>query len=228
MKHSGDIPILEVRGGHRTGKTATLLTLAARFVVDTRPSRFAAQEQNISEQQQEEKELPQVVIFDSNLDITPSHLLCHVRTALLRQSSLDSTLSEDTLEQETILCMNRIHIVSSEDMGGWVPALESLRARLAPRATNHPTLLLWDNFMCNNSEVTERMEVIRQLNRLLRDCTILLITTTMPTRKGGLWDKYVTQRILLEHVGEHGHHKFCATVQNTKTPYSITAGGVLC
>lgn len=221
-KHiNGSIPIVEIRGGHRTGKTATLITLAAKFVAETRPSRFNEKEADTRQ------ELPQVVIFDSNLDMTPSRLLCSVRSALLRQSSGGTTLSEDALERETILCMSRIHVICSEDMSGWVPALESLRLRLSLVPSDHPTLLLWDDFMCSNSEVTERMEVIRQLTRLTRECTLLLITTKLPTRKFTLWDKNVTQRITLEQVNT-GEHAFVATVQNTRTPYSITAGGVLC
>lgn len=219
----GSIPIVEIRGGHRTGKTATLITLAARFVAETRPSRFRSEGET-----RETGELPQVVIFDSNVDMMASRLLCAVRSALLRQSP--DALSEDILEKETILCMSRIHIVSSEDMSGWVPALESLRSRLSLVASDHPTLVLWDGFMGGPSEVAERMEAIRQLTRLARDCTMLLITTTLPSRKFALWDKHVTQRITLEQASgvTEGVHAFVATVQNSRVQYSITAGGVLC
>lgn len=222
-KHvNSSLPIVELRGSHRTGKTATLITLAARFVTDTRPSRFQEAEQDA-----EKEELLQVVVFDSNLDVMASRLLCAVRSALLRQSP--DALSEDGLEQETIKCMSRIHVVRSEDMVGWVPALESLRFRLSPVASQHPTLLLWDDFLSGPSETTERMEVIRHLARLTKDCAVLLITTTMSTRKFSLWDKHVTQRITLEET-DGGGHAFVASVQssNTRVPYSITAAGVLC
>jgi len=215
------LPVVEIRGGHRTGKTATLIGLAARFVAETRPSRFR------QEEDAEKEELPQVVILDCNQNMVAPRLLCAVRSALLRQAP---ALSEDGLENETILCMSRIHVVSSEDMGGWVPALESLRSRLSPISSDHPTLVLWDGFMDGTSEVAERMEVIRQLTRLTKDCTVLLITTTLPTRKFALWDKHVTQRITLEQMSvlPEGGHAFVASVQNTRMPYSITAGGVLC
>jgi hypothetical protein len=215
------LPIIELRGRHRTGKTATLITLAARFVADTRPSRFQR-----AQEDEEQKELPQAVILDSNLDFVAPRLLCAVRSALLRQSP--DVLSDDGLEQETIKCMSRIHIISSEDTMAWVPALESLRFRLSRVASHHPTLFLWDDFLSGPSETTERTEVIRHLNRLTRDCTLLLITTTMwPTRKFSLWDKHVSQRITLEETNGDGH-PYVASIQNIRIPYSITAAGVLC
>mmetsp|Transcript_8199 Transcript_8199/g.14845 ORF Transcript_8199/g.14845 Transcript_8199/m.14845 type:complete len:283 (-) Transcript_8199:133-981(-) len=215
------LPIIELRGRHRTGKTATLITLAARFVADTRPSRFRR-----AQEDEEQKELPQAVILDSNLDFVAPRLLCAVRSALLRQSP--DVLSEDGLEQETIKCMSRIHIICSGDTMAWVPALESLRFRLSRVASHHPTLFLWDDFLSGPSETTERTEVIRHLNRLTRDCTVLVITTTMwPTRKFSPWDKHVSQRITLEETNGDGH-PYVASIENIRIPYSITAAGVLC
>lgn len=219
-EHSGStLPVVEIRGSHRTGKTWTLVTLAARFAAETRPSRFRSEKDIAIE------ELPQVVILDSNHDAIASRLLCAVRSVLLRQSSEDRGL-----QQETISCLSRIHYVFSEDMAGWVPTLESLRSRLVSASSDHPILLLWDGFLSDVGEPAERMEVIRQLTRLMRDCTVLLVTTTLPTRRFAAWDKHVTQRITLEQVIPipEGGHDFCATVQNSQIPYTISSGGVLC
>jgi ABC-type ATPase with predicted acetyltransferase domain len=219
-KHGGSaLPVVEIRGSHRTGKTCTLVTLAARFVTETRPSRYR------SEQDIDIEKLPQVVILDSNQDAVASRLLCAVRSVLFRQSPEDHGL-----EQEMTSCMSRIHYVFSEDMAGWVPTLESLRSRLASASSDHPTLLLWDGFLSDVGEPSERVEVIRQLTRLMRDCTALLVTTTLPTRRFATWDKHVSQRITLEQVNpiSEGGHDFCATVQNNQIPYTISSGGILC
>lgn len=219
-KHNGStLPVVELRGSHRTGKTWTLITLAARFVVETRLSRFRSDE-NI-----DIEELPQVVILDCNQDAMASRLLRAVRSVLLRQLPED-----DGLENEIISCMSRIHYIFSEDMAGWVPTLESLRSGLSSVSSDHPTLILWDGFLSDTGEAAERMEVIRQLTRLMRDCTILLVTTALPTRRFAVWDKHVTQRITLEQMNPipEGGHDFVATVQNNRIPYTITSGGILC
>ena len=213
------LPVVEIRGSHRTGKTWTLITLAARFVAETRLSRFQSEE-NI-----DIEALPQVVILDCNQDAIAPRLLRAVRSVLLRQLQKD-----DGLEKAIISCMSRIHYVCSEDMAGWVPTLESLRSGLSSVSSDHPTLILWDGFLNYTSEAAERMEVIRQLTRLMRDCTILLVTTALPSRRFAVWDKHVTHRITLEQVNPipEGGHDFVATVQNNQIPYTITSGGILC
>ena len=222
MQTNDALPVVEIRGSHRTGKTWTLITLAARFVTETRSSRFPSEPDTAIE------ELPQVVILDSNQDALAPGLFYAVRSALLRQSP--DALPPDALEREISSCLSRIHLVFSEDMAGWVPTLESLRYRLASLSTDHPTLVLWDGFLSGAGETAGRMETIRQLNRLLRDCTILLVTTTFSTRKFAEWDKHVTHRITLERLNPipEGGHDYVATFHDTRIPFTITPGGVLC
>jgi hypothetical protein len=193
--------------------------LAARYAAETRPSRFRSKKDTAIE------ELPQVVILDSNHDAIASRLLCAVRSVLLRHSPEDHGL-----QQEIASCMSRINYVFSEDKAGWVPILESLRSRLVSASSDHPTLLLWDGFLSDVGEPAVGMEVIRQLTRLMRDCTVLLVTATLPTRRFPAWDRHVTQRVTLEQVNPipEGGHDCCATVHNSKIPYTISSGGILC
>jgi len=138
-------PVVVLEGN--VGKTWTLRSLAARFVVATRPSRFAVGEPTGNTTTT--TTLPQVLILDSNHDFAPAQtpaLAKVVRSTLLRQpSSLSSSSSSATagsdLESEWQECLERIHIVSpgtttEED---WMATLEVLRqhCRAAAETTTH-------------------------------------------------------------------------------------------
>jgi hypothetical protein len=127
------LPLLEIKnrhGSHRTGKTHSLVSLAAKFVVSTRSSLFVPQQQvppsttkaaasrrmpgTIHKQQQQQK-LPQVVLLDSEWDITflrvahavSSQLMLHSTGPSLEQGNTESnhpvttTTTNDTMNTTT-------------------------------------------------------------------------------------------------------------------------------
>jgi hypothetical protein len=231
-KHS--MPVIELQGDHRTGKSWTLLTLAARFVVSTRASGFPrSDDTNATPTTADDSlhSLPQVVLLDSHQDVLGSKILASVRTALLRTPE---DMPEETLQKEIAACLGRIHVVMAEDVVGWVATLEALRCKLS-KVSEHPTLILWDGFLSDirNDNNAGRTEITRQVTRLLKDCKVLLITTST-TRKYGPWDnKLVAQRIRLERLDSsgaapQGQHDFVATFQDVRIPFSIARGSILC
>lgn len=217
----GVMPVVEIRGNLGTGKTSTLVTLAARFVVETCPLRFQGPNQ-------ESALLPQVVILDGNQDMAATRIACAVRSILLRQCD---DLPHDKFDSQMASCLDRIHIVFSGGVAstGCVSTLESLRCKLS-ESPDHPTLVLWDGFLAETSEVSERMEVVRQLQRFLRDCTIFMVVACpYNSRIPGGYDKLVTHRIRLDQAPVTGGHDFSAFLhgQDTPIPYSLSLGGVL-
>jgi hypothetical protein len=93
-------PMVILEGPKGFGKTWTMLSLAARFVVATRPSRFADAEifdtgadgdnngnEAQSQQPPERNILPQVIFLDSNFDFSISKLTHIVRCLLMRENS---------------------------------------------------------------------------------------------------------------------------------------------
>jgi hypothetical protein len=156
-----------------------------------------------------------------------------VRTALLRTPE---DMPEETLQKEIATCLGRIHVVMAEDVIGWVATLEALRCKLS-KVSEHPTLVLWDGFLSDirSDDNAGRTEITRQVSRLLKDCKMLLITTSIP-RKYGPWDKFVAQRIRLERLdsspsaapSKGQHHDFVATFEDVRIPFSIARGSILC
>ena len=118
------------------GKTWTLLSLAARFVVFTRASRFEHDSDQVMEEAESPSKpahsnnaQPQVILLDSNWDMTISKLAYMVRSTLLREPSSSSPsafhVTEETLESEVEGCLRRIHLATvDETQDAWVPVLE--------------------------------------------------------------------------------------------------------
>lgn len=134
-------PVVILEGS--IGKTWTLLSLAARFVVFTRASRFSDHEvmeetESPSTRPQHNQttsttnfQPPQVVLLDSNWDMTMPKLAYMVRSTLLREPSSSSSSSdtfrvtEETLESEVEDCLRRIHLATVDEVqDAWVPILE--------------------------------------------------------------------------------------------------------
>ena len=255
------LPVVDVRGATDTGKTWTVVSLAARFVVATRLSQFSFEKRRKQQQQQsssmmlEDREVesmqPQVIIFDSHYSVTLPKLVYAVRSLLLLRLSGSGTATAKTdenddewqdkamhFEQDMKDCLSRIQIAHSPqgDLTGWVPILETTRVQLAPTAADHPTLILWDGFLSEPDATKNegaRMEVIRQMERLLLDCSVLLITTTtaISAQESGSrssttrshttstnghnrreWERFITQRIRLDRRCSH-----TATAHNNST-----------
>ncbi|KAL3937494.1 MAG: hypothetical protein SGBAC_007406, partial [Bacillariaceae sp.] len=161
------------------------MTRASRFVVNDdddddddddqvmegadSPSEGLASAASASASRTTKSQTPQVIILDSNWDMTISKLAYMVRSTLLREPSSsssttkndndddndDSTLfhvTEETLESEVEDCLRRIHLATVDEVqDAWVPTLECLRYKLKD-ITNHPTLLLWDGFFTDSTQ----------------------------------------------------------------------------
>jgi hypothetical protein len=235
------LPVVDIRGDSFTGKTWTVVSLAARFAVATRQSQFP-------EVQEDDSLSPQVILLCSNYDVTVPKLSYAVRSMLLRKlsssqvegtaASQECTDPSEVFESDMNDCLSRIHIATAEDLSGWVPVLETIRQQLSqPASTDHPTVLLWDGFLSEpHQNEAARMEVVRQLERLLLECSILLITTTTGNsyRRGREWDRFVTHRIRLDRndtgttsASGNKQHEYMATVYGAQIPFSISSAGIL-
>jgi hypothetical protein len=210
----GSLPVVSLDGP--VGKTWTLLSLAARFVVATRPSRFETTTSTDSSNDTTSSSLPQVVILDSAYDITASKVAYVVRSTLLRQPGIQ----EASIPQDLECCLSRIHIATVDDLAGWVPVLEAIKYALQQQqAQQHPTLVLWDGYLSESNDESQQKEVERQLTRLLA-CNVALVVARKQYKKL----EWETQRIRLE---RHKGKDCVATVNGTKIPFSLSLGGIL-
>jgi hypothetical protein len=237
------IPVIDVCG--ECGKTWTLISLAARFVVTTRPSQFLRPAFDYTEDgdgiiDRSCGNLPHVIILDSKHDVTVSKLAYAVRSTLLRK--LDSSNNNNVelkmpFERDMEDCLSRIHVaVSSNDIGGWISVLESIRCELLAVASNHPTLLLWDGFLSEPvGGDAFKMEVVRLLEQLLEECSIfLVITSGHRCYRKREWERFVSHRIRLDRavvtssqIVPCNRHDYMATVYGAKIPFSISLAGIL-
>lgn len=185
-RHVAFNSMIEISGSHSAATTGTLLSLAARFVVATRPSKFpVAAAANVAGAIPN-RPLPQVVLVDSLHDISIERLVSMVRGMLLLDSSTATAAGFNGVDDETEVtpavidleinnCLRRIHFIFAHETTTAVAALEALKCRLSNNdAENHPvptTLLLWDGFLASTvtPDATARMEVLRQLGRLWRE-----------------------------------------------------------
>lgn len=224
-RHVSDtLPVIHITGD--VAKTWTIMSLAARFVIKTRASQFSSSSVNSADFVH-----PQVIVLDSNHEVTGPKLAHVVRSTLLGQidTSMASCEEELHFEKELKGCLERIHVASSCHSTDWVPILESLRHQLAPLASDHPTLILWDGFLQqDDNDDAARMEIVRQLSRLLEQCSIVLVTASSVNRNFE-WDRFITQRVRLQRNSGTGSggHGYIATVQASHIPFSISSSGIL-
>ena len=217
------LPIVELRGGTGVGKTWTLITVLARYIVSTRATRFAPPSSD--------DDLPQVIFMDSLQNIKMQHIMSAVRTELLRDVGDAVVNDKERFEQELQTALRRIILIFGEGVNTWVPTLESLRHALVGKP--FPTLLLWDGFLSDVHDERGKMEVIRQVNRLTKDRSVQLITTEASNRYFTAWEKHVGHRVRLERLEATDtaeHHEFMATTSSQpvqQLAYTITRGGIL-
>ena len=206
--------ILELSG--KAGTSWTLISLAARFVVATRPSKFR--------QSPQPTDLPKIVMIDSLHSICIQDLVSAVRGTLLLDGEIDAIDSD--LEQ----CLTRIHLIFVSDTTPTVAALEALRCKFLTTNEDVPNLLLWDSFLTTIPDKNGKQEIVRQLMRLWRETNVMVVTSS---HRGysGLDDKYVTCRIRLEAVEstEQKQHEHKATLvgSNQQVAFTIGTAGIL-
>ena len=200
------LPLVELSGP--TAKTITLLTLAAQFVVKTRPSRFpntTSNDSNNAHRNNDDKVLlPHVFILDAHWEISASMIHKLIRAQLLcdydnmatdnpatgtntQEQGDEPTDDVERLMTDCESCAHRVHVAQADEnnSAGWLPILESLKAHLAQASLSHPTLVLWDGLMggstpLQNSSVNTNSstEIQRSLLRLLREYDVMLVYTT--------------------------------------------------
>ena len=211
----------------KVGKTWMLISLAARFVVDTRASKYPSLSTSQFESQVDR--LPFVVILDSMYDVTPAKVREVVHSTLLRQPALDG----DEVENELKCCLDRIHVASvTDDILEWVPVLEELRLELKynQRCANneHPTLVLWDGFLTEPaSNEHGKMEVVRQLARLIQECSVALVTSGGASAKSHNWrSQHKTHHL---HLKRYNGKDCLAEITGMRAPFhfSLSSGGIL-
>ncbi len=209
------LPVLEVRSPQAHGKTWTLLSLAARFVSATCPSKFREtfDASTTLSTDDPSAQLPQVILLDSSYDFSIPQLTHVVRSTLLRR--LDDTDDFETIVQE---CLSRIHIARTSSLAGWVPLLETLRHDV--QQLDGPTLVLWDGVLSEHGSEGGRHEVVRQLERFLTDCSVLLVLTTKWRRQQKYVERLVTHRIVLE-------ENVAILPQGAQIPFQISLAGIV-
>lgn len=243
LENRTKIPVIDIRGDY--GKTWTLISLAARFVVATCQSQFseisgARDDENQSFFGRSLGQLPQVIVLDSKYDFTIPKLSYAVRSTLLRKLGVLNHDNEANLkrrfERDIENCLSRIHIAtSSNDVGGWIPILESIRFQLLPLASDHPTLILWDGFLGEPAGGDAmKMEVVRLLELLLRECSVLLVITSGSRYRKRDFERFVTHKIRLDRrdvksapANQCNRHAFSASVYSEQIPFSISLGGIV-
>lgn len=256
------IPVIDLRGD--VGKTWTLITLAAKFVVSTRPSIFTSKDTMTANSSlltvgnlgtsYDHKLLPQVILLDSNLDLTIEKIVYAVRASLIRaakdneQNNITYSNYRKVFENDMNNCLGRIHKAtpSNDSMtSSWITVLESIRCQLLASGTDFPTLILWDGYL-SEPDVTDatKMEIVRQLELLINECCIFLVVTTSTAilPKGFYrkreWERFVTHRIQLNHhnlltsnttnAGDTDvQHPYVASVNGLQFPFSISLAGIL-
>jgi hypothetical protein len=174
------LPFVEIRGPRQSGKTWTVVTLAARFAVSTRLSLFGPASSAPVDC------LSQVIIFDDSFNVTTSKLVYAVRSLLLHSGTDGSKDSENQppptgmdgstlvsppalLERDLDECLSRIHVARVDDLTEWVAILEMVRQNALPTdrgrgppglsstiLLSKPTLLLWDDCCLTSSRFYQR------------------------------------------------------------------------
>lgn len=213
------LPVIDLRG--TVGKTTTLSSLAARFVVSTRPTQFQTQSNGVTD---DRRSIPRAIILDTLHGMSLSKIVYVVRAALLRQLKTDS--DEQSFQDDMEGCLERIHILTTDNPSEWISILEGLRCDLEQSADDFPTLILWDDFLADAGEEATRMEIIRQITRLLESCSTVLVTASSAPRRQE-WNKHVSHRARLDHQEALGDREFLATVNGAQIPFSISSSGVV-
>jgi len=206
-------PFLELIG--KTGATTLVLTsLAARFVVSTRWSKFVSTLPQPHSQ-------PQVVLLDSLYTFSMPLLVRTIRSALV----LEMTHVQDTavIDLEVEDCLKRIHLVFVTDVTVAVAGLEALRIKLKSMDLI-PNLLLWDEFLTTIPDTASKVEVTRQLTRLWYG-TNTFVMVASPRRNSTL-EKHITCQIIFE-PKDHETHIYVAKVCGIKFIVTIGTAGIL-
>mmetsp|Transcript_1896 Transcript_1896/g.2913 ORF Transcript_1896/g.2913 Transcript_1896/m.2913 type:complete len:288 (-) Transcript_1896:315-1178(-) len=201
--------------GDKPGSALALTSLAARFVVATRSSKFR------SAPFQPEVSLPQVVLIDSLHSFSTPKLVSTIRSNLLLDMA--NVQDEAIIQQEVEECLKRIHFIFVNDLTTTVASLEALRMKLRMMdLTMH--MVLWDGFLSVIPDANSKMEAIRQLVRLWHGTNALVVVASH--RKNLMLDKYATCQISFE-PKEEEPNLYLAKVCGTEFVAKVGMTGIL-
>jgi hypothetical protein len=229
-------PLVQVTGPV-VATTATLVTLAVRYVVQTRPSLFDGQRSTTTGSTNAAM-LPQVFLMDASWEISMPQIRRILRATLLRDYdavAVDGVASppppaaddhDVRLARDTECCLSRIHMAHADAVDTLPLVASSLATHVATHSRSHPTLVLWNTTAHEDDydpqEPAARREVQRQFLRLADQYEFLLVVavatfwgpSTWPppqaTRPKGVWDDRVTQRIRLAAAPPGAAHAYTA------------------
>lgn len=236
--------IFEIAGRPETGKTLTLLALAASYLVQTgnRPN-------NISYGGDPNRLWPPVIILDTDYGIHMPYIVNALQSAILLQKSQtrDQCQVQSTMELEISFHLGRIHLVplpSKED----IPfLLELLRPMLLSHSVfDAPPMLIIDAI--NSFESCDKIqpdggipsthEFMRQLDRLIQACQqdILIfasriVSSNASAATSDLWKRRVTHSVTLERRNYSTNNDFVAifptTTNQPSIPFRIESGRIV-
>jgi hypothetical protein len=158
--------VIDISGDRGTGKTATIVTLAARFLFMTRhykPSNDTtdkkANDPMMSQQRNEESSfrewneksmsLPQVILFDDYRNVTScARRVYDVLGSMIRSEKFEMNQEKENrvitvddngslLHNEVTECLQRLHVARVEDFPQWVLLLETLRHEMSYQQQLH-------------------------------------------------------------------------------------------
>jgi hypothetical protein len=148
--------VIDIIGDTGTGKTATIVTLAARYLFATRrcqlPNDTVTNDAATKRQQIENSSIqmddesmsqPQVILFDINRNVTNcAKRVYDILASMLREEHLEmnqdkenhgSSVHDDNgmlLHTEVMECLQRLHVARVDDFPQWVLLLETLRQEM--------------------------------------------------------------------------------------------------
>jgi hypothetical protein len=238
--------IFEIAGRPETGKTWTLLVLAASYLVQTatRPNRNGGENSDV---------WPPVIILDAECGMHMPHLINALQSAILvvqrLPSSEDHGHVQSAIQQEIAFHLGRVHwvpLTTKEE----IPLLfEVMRpALLSKSAFDAPPMIIIDAI--NSFESSDKIqpdlgvpsthEVMRQLDRLLQACqqdiiifASRIITSNASSTTTDLWKRrFVTQTVTLErHNDTTSQNEFVAifpsTAKHSPLPFRIEFGRIV-
>lgn len=238
-----DSVIFEIAGRPDTGKTWTLLVLAASYLVQTasaHPNRIDGGNSTL---------WPPVIILDAECGIHMPHLIHALQSAILLRNSPSEDV-QSALQQEIAFHLGRVHWVPLPTKEDIPLLLEVMRPALLSKSVfDAPPMLIID--AVNSFESSDKIqpdlgvpsthEVMRQLDRLLQACQrdIIIFASRIITSNASsnnttdLWKRrFVTHTVTLERrndttFGTEFVAIFPSTVKQSPLPFRIESGRIL-
>ena len=236
------------------GKTWTLISLAARFVVATRPTLFAKNtnnednddndnnnNNNNNNNDEHHKESSTNPYPNTNTNTTEDLLLPQV---IILDSTFDMTHSKISQVVRSTLLRQSPPKEEEEEESIFQEELEDCLERIHIATVDDmlgwvpvleclrpesPTLVLWDGFLSETNSTCDQMEVIRQVSRLLlqqnHDRMMATVLATRNSNHNLFGTTIPIHRIRLER--RLGNDCVATVYGGSKISFSLSLGGIL-